>query len=197
MDDDTVTRENLKEDKVNNAGCLPKDFTGIILVTYPIHRKCAYSKHLYKLVNTKVGELPLTSAQAKIITNNFGYFRTQIKNGTLEEVEAMQNFPMNHVSGNHDHCGDWFLAGRSKTKNRTYNHPPLFDLSKPDNNKTFQQVQEIHHIFTTTKNLIETMQPSTTQVNEYLNMCKSELAPKYKKYSRTISLNLRINFVVG
>ena len=145
----------------------------------------------------KVGESRLTSAQAKILTKNFGYFQTQIKKGTLEEAEAMKNLPMKHVSGNHDQCGDWCLARRAKNENRTYNHPPLFDLSKPNDNKMFHQVYEIHQTFVTTERLIEMLYLSTTQANESLNMRAAELAPKYKNYSRTISLNLRINIVVG
>ena len=41
------------------------------------------------------------------------------------------------------------------------------------------------------------LHPSTTQANKSFNMCASELAPKYKNYSGTISLNLRINFIIG
>ena len=36
-----------------------------------------------------------------------------------------------------------------------------------------------------------------TQTNESLNMRAAELAPKFKNYSRTTSLNFRINIVIG
>ena len=41
------------------------------------------------------------------------------------------------------------------------------------------------------------LHPYTTQLNESLNMRAAELAPKYKNYSRTESLDYQISIVVG
>ena len=61
----------------------------------------------------------------------------------------------------------------------------MFDLSNPEDKKTFLQVQEIHANFTTTDKLIEMLHEAHTQTNESLNMRAAELAPKFKNYSRT------------
>ena len=145
----------------------------------------------------RVAESRLKSEQAKSLTHNFGYFQKQIKGLPLAEAERRKNVLINHIFGNHDECGEWCLAQQAKQKNKVYNHPPMFDTSNPEDKKTVEQVRQVHEEFTTTKRFIEMNHPCTTQANESLNMRAAEVAPKFKNYSRTKSLNLRVDFVVG
>ena len=145
----------------------------------------------------RVGESRLKSVQSKALTHNFGYFQKQIKGLPLKEAEKRKNAPIDHVCGNHEECGEWCLARKAKQQNKVYNHQPMFDMSNPEDKKTAKQVRKVHENFTTPKRLEEMNHPCTTQANESLNMRAAEVAPKYKNYSRTKSLNLRVDFVVG
>ena len=63
--------------------------------------------------------------------------------------------------------------------------------------KMWGQVNEVHQKATTKERRAEMQHKLTTQPNESLNMRAAELAPKYKNYSRTYSLDYRITMVVG
>ena len=55
----------------------------------------------------------------------------------------------------------------------------------------------VFYSFTTDEKLLEMMHPYTTQGNESLNMRGTELAPKFKNYSRMKSLDYRVQMVIG
>ena len=105
--------------------------------------------------------------------------------------------PMNHVIGNHDLCGSWCRGKQALNNKLSYNRPPMFDLCKKKDCKTYEAVKKEHEHFTTDEKLIEMLHPHSTQCNESLNMRLCELAPKHKNYSRTKSLDYRVDMVAG
>ena len=78
-----------------------------------------------------------------------------------------------------------------------HNKPPMFDINLATDRLTFEAVKEIFQRFTTDERLLEMLHFFTTQGNESLNMRLAELAPKYKNYSRTTSLDHRQQMVIG
>ena len=58
-------------------------------------------------------------------------------------------------------------------------------------------MKKVFQHFTTDEQLLEMLHFFTTQGNESLNMRLVELAPKYKNYSRTKSLDYRQQMVIG
>ena len=73
----------------------------------------------------------------------------------------------------------------------------MFDLTKSTERLTFEVVRKVFYFFTTDEKLLEMLHGFTTQGNESLNMRGGELAPKYKNYSRTKSLDYRVHMVIG
>ena len=104
---------------------------------------------------------------------------------------------MHHISGNHALCGAWCTGKRAADAGMSYKNPPMFDLSKKTDRLTFEAVKEVFYSFTTDEKLLEMMHRHTTQGNESLNMRGAELAPKFKNYSRTKSLDYRVQMVIG
>ena len=199
MDDDTNARDNLQEDKgPSSAGRIEKFLTGIKFLADPSHRRRTYQNHLFELVGgiRKKGWI-LRRPQAKKLAHHFGYFQSQIRGKTLEEARIMREACMLHISGNHASCGAWCTGKRATDAGIPYNNPPMFDLSKNTDRLTFEAAKEVFYSFTTNEKLLEMMQPFTTQGNESLNMRGAELAPKFKNYSRTKSLDYRVQMVIG
>ena len=73
----------------------------------------------------------------------------------------------------------------------------MFDLSIHTDRLTFEAVKEVFYSFTTDEKLLEMMHRHATQGNESLNMRGAELAPKFKNYSQTKSLDYRVKMVIG
>ena len=168
------------------------------MIADPSHRKRTYQKHCFKLTGgVRKKGWALSKEQAKILTTNFGYFQNQMKCLTLEEARAKKNEPMHHIIGEHHFCGDWCRGKQALDNQLPYNKPPMFDLEKTKDKKTYEAVKKLHDHFTTDDKLVEILHPHTTQCNESLNMRLVELAPKHKNYSRTESLNYRVDMVTG
>ena len=149
------------------------------------------------LVNQPVNVCALILDQAKKLSKHFGYFQNQIKEMPTEEAEVYKNVPMRHIVGDHDGCGDWCAAKKAKAKNRKYTKKPMFNLAILHNKKTWEQVKEVHQKATTKERRAEMEHKITTQPNDSLNMRAAELAPTYKNYSRTYSLDCRISMAFG
>ena len=73
----------------------------------------------------------------------------------------------------------------------------MFDTKNEKDMLTFAEVKKVFDRFTTDNKLKEMMHPFTTQGNESLNMRVAELAPKFKNYSRTKSLDYRVEMAIG
>ena len=104
---------------------------------------------------------------------------------------------MNHICGKHEGCGTWCTGKRALDADIPHNKPPMFDLTKNTDRLTFEAVRKVFYFFTTDEKLLEMLHPFTTQGNESLNMRGAELAPKYKNYCRTKSLDYRVHMVIG
>lgn len=148
---------------------------------------------MYKLSDggRKKGWAP-SKSQAKKLTSNFGYFQNQIKCLALEEVQAIKMEPMDCVIGNHNLCGSWCRGKQALNNKLPYNRPPMFDLCKKKDCKTYEAVKEEHEHFTSDKKLMKMLHPHSLQCNESLNMRLCKLAPKHKNYSRTKSLDYQV-----
>ena len=73
----------------------------------------------------------------------------------------------------------------------------MFDLTKKCDKNTFQKVKLLHDKATTDNKLFQMHHHFTTQPNKSLNIQAAEVAPKWKHYSQTESLNYRMDMVVG
>ena len=73
----------------------------------------------------------------------------------------------------------------------------MSDPNVETDRRTFAAVKEVFNEFTMEEKLQEMMHPFTTQGNESLNMRIAELAPKFKNYSRTKTLDYRVQMVIG
>ena len=105
---------------------------------------------------------------------------------------------MKHIVGNHKDCGEeWCTRRRAKIAGIPHNKPPIIDLSVETDRKTFAEVKKVFDRFTTDKRLQEIMHHFTTQANESLNMRLAELAPKFKNYSRTKTLDYLQQMVIA
>ena len=199
MDDDTNVRDNLEEDLGDKkSGRLEKCLAGITFYADPGHRKRTYQNHLFELVGgiRKKGWM-LRRKQAKQLAIHFAYFQQQIKGLTLEEAKIKCSAPMKHIIGNHEDCGEWCTGKRAKMVGLRHNKPPMFDINLMTDRLTFEEVKKVFQHFTTEERLLEMLKFFTTNGNESLNMRLAELAPKYKNYSRTGTLDYRQQMVIG
>ena len=184
--------------KEKSKGKLEACLAGVRIIADPSHCKRTYQKHMYKLTGgVRKKGWALSKGQAKKLTSNFGYFQNQMKCLTLEEARAIKMEPMHHITGNHHLCGSWCRGKQTLDKKLPYNRPPMFDLTKKKDHKTYEAVKEVHEHFTTDEKLMEMLHPHSTQPNESLNMRLCELAPKHKNYSRKKSLDYRVDMVAG
>ena len=139
-----------------SKGKLEACLAGVQIVADPSHRKRTYQKHMYKLTDgVRKKGWALSKSQAKKLTSNFGYFQNQIKGLTLKEAQAIKMEPMNHVIGNHNLCGNWCRGKQALDNKLSYNRPPMFDLCKKKDCKTYEAVKEEHEHFTTDKKLMD------------------------------------------
>ena len=135
--------------------------------------------------------------QAKSLANHFGYFQSQIRKGALAEAKAKRYIPTNHTCGKHEGCGTWCTGKRALDAGIPHTKPPMFDLTIHTDRLTFEAVMNVFYFFTTDEKFLEILHRFTTQGNESLNMRGGELAPKYKNYSCTKSLDYRVRMVIG
>ena len=131
------------------------------------------------------------------MANHFGYFQSQIRKGALAEAKAKRYIPTNHTCGKHEGCGTWCTGKIALDAGIPHNKPPMFDLNIHTDMLTFEAAKKVFYCFTTDEQLLEMLHRFTTQGNESLNMRGPELAPKYKNYSRTKSLDYRVQMVIG
>lgn len=89
------------------------------------------------------------------------------------------------------------MQKKAKENNQPYNEPSTFDLNNANDKKAFAHIQEVNANFASTKKLAEMLHKLHTQANKSPKMHAAELAPKFKKYSCTTSLNFRMNLVIG
>ena len=199
MDDDQTARSNIQEDLgPKSKGCLPGYLAGIRVLADPSHRKKVITNWYFKLVSKPVAECALNKEHAKKLGKHFGYFQMQIKNMSMEDAKKQRVVPMQHIIGNHANCNpDWCLAKRAQDEGKPFTEPPMFDMDKDRDKRTYLQVKSVHEKATTDEKLVEMHHHFTTQPSESLNMRAAEVAPKWKNYSRTEALDYRIDMVVG
>ena len=70
-------------------------------------------------------------------------------------------------------------------------------LPSPKFDREIEQVREIHEKYTSDQRLLQMRHPFNTQMNESFNMRVAEFAPKSKSFSRSASLQHRINHAIA
>ena len=197
LDDDTITRSHIQAGLgPKSKGCLPPDLAGIRVIADPSHRRRTVSNWYWALEKQPVKQCALKDFHAKALANHFGHFQNQIRHMTFDEAKKHFDVPMRHIVGDHSKCGDWCLEKRAEEEKKPSNKPPMFDLCNPRDAHTYEKVKEVHAKATNDVRLDEMLHPYSTQANKSLNMQAAEVAPKFKTYSQTKSLDYRICHVV-
>ena len=133
-DNAATTPAHLKEDTgPKSKGHLPKSFAGIDVLADPSHRKRVVGGKYYKLGRKKVSVSRLTNAQAGKLRKNFGYWQSQTKNLTFEDMKYLKDVPIMHATGDHSKCSsEWCHARRLQEEGKTYNRKYMFSSPKDD-----------------------------------------------------------------
>ena len=195
MDDDTTTPCHLREDTGPGfKGGLPKCLTGIIFYADPSHQKCIIGGMCYKTAEKKESVSRITNAHAAKLKKHFGCWQNQTRQLTFAEMKKLKDVPILHATGDHSICNsDWCHSKKAQENGTKDKKKPMFSL--PKDVCKIEQIKTIHESFTTDEEFREMHHPWSTQVNESLNMRLTELAPKYKHFSQSSTLQHRVTVI--
>ena len=138
----------------------------------------------------------LTKVQAERLQKYFGYWVKQ-NNSSVQKLQDTRMVVLEHSKGNHQLCGDWCAWVRAKKENKPLNKLPIFNMNIANDVATVSQVEEILTTFVGDKKLEELEHPYNSQRNEMLNMENRRVAPKEKNFSKSASLDYRLQHVIG
>ena len=157
----------------------------------PSHRKRTWQNWFYKLAALKKKKCNVSKDKAKKMGIDIGYWIFQAKSLTFAELEAKKEAPIRHWSRDHSLCGEWCYSKKAQNEGKIDIKKPLFDVTDAADKKSVDQVA-----FTSIQRLQQIHHPFTTQLNESVNMRIAEVAPKYKCFSCSRSLDYRIAHVI-
>ena len=140
----------------------------------------------------------LTTAHAKKLGIDIGYWLYQVKNKTLAEIQELADAPLSHWCGDHSKCDDsWCVSKKISTDGKVKNQKPMFDMSDELDRMTVERFQKEQDEFTKVEKLVQINHPFSTQLNESLNMRIGAGAPKYKHFSQSHSIYYRIVHIIA
>jgi hypothetical protein len=205
MDDDSSTKSILRHSwsELIHRGVLDKldwpktpsnrkkDDHGRLPFLHPIldfladqnHRVQTYASYFFKLSKLSRKITQCTANDAERMKRNFAYFLHMYRKHPFHEFQKAGQAVLEHHFNNHELCGDWCPAnkwqGEDKDKMLKYR-------CKKINAKLYEQMKQIHDIYTEPDNLRDIWHEVHSNKCESLNGFITKFLPKHKHYCRTI-----------
>jgi hypothetical protein len=159
------------------------------------HHVRAYGNAIHKLVAMRNADSGgVTGDDRDRLKLNFCYARAknvdedfkQFKDAFLPSIEYHFN--------NHTLSGEWCASKKLTDMSKSADH--LHYRCKEKNKKNYENIKEIHAIFTTDEKLREIHHKVNTNLSESANFVVAKFLPKHKHYGTTIADKSKVSLAV-
>ena len=191
-----------KGNKKQDNGRLPLDCQEPKFLADFNHRVKTVGKRFYELASAPKKTSLVDTSLARRMKLNWATMMKQVRHLKYEEdekeIKSKMLAPIEHVFGNHEHCGSWCYFKKAEKEGKKYlpaDNLPIY--SKTEDSKTYKQMNNAIEVFKEEENIKETLHNYDTQQNEALNMAISRYVPKFKHFGTTMALDTRIRCVIA